>query len=47
MITIQDLNSGRIYRMNGDLNTGVGEVIEIDPSKMPPVIHLPPLVLQK
>lgn len=43
-ITIQDLDSGMLYRVSGDLKTGKGKVVEIDPAKMPPIIYSPPLV---
>ncbi len=44
MATIEDLEASRIYQIVGDLQTGVGMVTEIDRRKMPPALHLPPLV---
>ncbi len=37
LITVQDHESGMQYRVTGNLKTGIGEVIEIDPAKMPAV----------
>ncbi len=44
MATIEDLEAGRIYQIVGDLTSGMGEVTEIDRRKMPPALHLPPII---
>ena len=46
-ITIQDLSSGLLYRLSGSLKTGSGTVLEIDPSKLPPIKRRPPLVARE
>lgn len=44
LITLQNLETATLYRVVGDTETGNGEVTEIDLTKLPPVIHSPPLV---
>jgi hypothetical protein len=39
LITLQDLNRGRLYRATGDSRSSMGTVTEIDVTKMPPVIR--------
>ncbi len=39
LITLQDLNRGRLYRATGDSRSAAGTVTEIDVTKMPPVIR--------
>jgi hypothetical protein len=47
MATVEDLESGRIYQIIGDGDTGVGHVTVIDRRAMPPAMHLPPLVPER
>ncbi len=44
LMTLQDLDSGRLYRVVGDTDGGDGRVTEIDLTKMPPVIDAAPMV---
>ena len=44
LIRLQNLDTGQIFRVLGNTETGIGRVTEIDPSKMPPIIYLPPLI---
>ncbi len=44
LLSLQDLNSGMIYRVSGDMHTGIGQVRKINPSKMPPIKYSPPLI---
>ena len=44
IITLQDLDAARVYRVVGDTETGEGRVQEIDMKKMPPMKHLPPRI---
>jgi hypothetical protein len=39
LITLQDLNRGRLYRATGDSRSSTGTVTEMDLMKMPPVIR--------
>lgn len=39
LMTVHDMRRSRLYRVSGDSRTGVGEVTEIDTTKMPPVIR--------
>ena len=44
LLTLQDLDSTFVYRVVGDMGTGVGEVQEIDLSKMPAIYDSEPVV---
>lgn len=44
ILTLQDLDSSFVYRVVGNMETGVGQVQEIDLSKMPPVYDSAPVV---
>lgn len=44
LIKLQDIDTGQVFRVLGNTETGIGRVTEIDPSKMPPIIYLPPLI---
>jgi hypothetical protein len=44
LITLDDPDTATRYRVVGDSETGVGEVTEIDLSRMPAIIDAPPLI---
>lgn len=44
LITYQDLDSGMVYKVVGDMVTGVGRVTEIDLKKLPPVYDSEPIL---
>lgn len=44
LVTFQNLKENKTYRISGKIKDGIGEVSEIDHKKMPPVIHLPPII---
>ncbi len=44
VMTFQDLPAARVYRVQGQTDTGAGEVTEIDLRKMPPVLYSPPII---
>ncbi len=44
LITFQDLDGGMVYKVVGDMKTGVGEVTQIDTEKIPPAYDLGPIV---
>jgi hypothetical protein len=44
LMTLQDLARARLFRVVGDIATGIGRVIEIDVTKLPPALCSPPLV---
>ncbi len=44
VMTFEDLPAARVYRVQGQTQTGVGEVTEIDLRKMPPVLYSPPII---
>lgn len=39
LITVQDMNTGMLYRVRGNSRDGSGSVTEIDMKKMPPMIR--------
>jgi hypothetical protein len=45
LLTLQDLDSTFVYRVVGDMATGVGRVQEIDLSKMPAIYDSEPVVI--
>ena len=45
LLTLQDLDSTFVYRVVGDMATGVGKVQEIDLSKMPAIYDSEPVVI--
>lgn len=45
LITYHDLESGTLYKVVGDMETGIGQVTEIDQEKIPPMIDAAPLIL--
>jgi hypothetical protein len=44
LVTLQDFDGNKLYRVVGDTNTGAGQVTEIDLRKMPPVSDSPPII---
>lgn len=44
IITLQNLDTAKVYRVVGDTKTRTGHVTEIDLTKMPPILHSPPLI---
>ncbi len=47
LITFQDLDNGMVYKVVGNMKTGVGEVTQIDTKKLPPAYDLEPIVPPK
>lgn len=46
LVTLEDLERRRVYRVVGDMLSAEGTVLELDRQAMPPVIHLPPLIYE-
>jgi|GEM_PF-997009 len=44
IMNLQDLSNAILYRVVGNSLNGIGKVTEIDQKKIPPMIHLPPLI---
>lgn len=44
LITLQDLNTSKVYRIVGNSETGLGTVTEVDVRKMPPILYSPPVM---
>ena len=44
LLTIEDLQRNRVFRVQGNTETGAGRVSEIDLTRLPPRDHLPPLI---
>lgn len=44
LITYHDLDNGLVYKVVGDIETGMGKVTEIDLKKLPPVFDSEPIV---
>ena len=44
LMTFDNPETARIYRVVGETSTGIGEVIEIDRRAMPPIIHSSPII---
>ncbi len=44
LLTIEDPAAGRLYRVVGDSESGIGRVTEIDPTQLPPRLYSPPLI---
>ena len=44
LMTLQDVDNGMIYKVVGDMETGLGRVTEYDLTKLPPVYDGPPII---
>ncbi len=44
LITLQDIYNNMVYKVVGNMETGVGEVTQIDPGELPPTYDLEPIV---
>jgi hypothetical protein len=45
LVTYHDIEAGTMFKVVGEMASGVGQVTEIDLEKLPPVIDVDPLVL--